>query len=462
MEIGWRSIRFGTNSLLMVLLLLGILGIVNFLGFRHHLRADLSSSKTFTLAPQSVNVAKGVAREIKVTGFFQENSPVRAEFKDLMESYRYYNPKIQYELVDPDKDPGTARRYGITQPDTVVLESGAQDVRIRNISEQELTGSIIRLNREGRRVIYFLEGHGEHRIDDADRTSYLTVKEALGRQGFEVKSLLLLEQSKVPLDASVLVLAGPQRPILKQEQDGLRAYLKEGGQLLVMLDPQSQAGLDALLLDWGIHLKDDVVVDPVSRLFGGAYNIPIVNTYFQHDITRPLAESNLPTFFPLARTVSFNKEKEKDLNYQSLVQTGPSSWATTDLNQGQLQFDPKRDEKGPVVLAAAVTIKGADSENGEQGADQKNKKARLVIIGDSDFTSNLYFKSVGNGDLFLNAVTWLAQEKELISVRPKEAKTGTLLLTSTQGKVLFYLPVVALPLVLTVAGITIWRRRKRL
>ncbi len=365
MEIRRRSIQFGSNTVLMVLLFLGILGIINFLGFRHHLRADLSSSHNFSLAPQSVNVAKGLKQEISATGFFQEKSPARTEFKDLMESYRYYNPKIRYELVDPDKDPGTARRYGITQPDTVVLESGAQDVRVRNISEQELTSAIIRVSREGKRVIYFLEGHGEHGVDDKDRTGYSTAKEGLERQGFEVKSLLLLEQPKVPSDATILVLAGSQRPILKEEQGALRAYLKVGGQLLVMLDPQSQADLDALLLDWGIRLKNDMVVDPVSRLFGGAYNIPVVNIYFQHDITRGF---NLPTFFPLARSVRFNDVKEKELHYEPLVETGTSSWATTDLNQKESRFDPKRDEKGPIVLVAVVTMKGVDSENSKPAA----------------------------------------------------------------------------------------------
>jgi len=459
-EIRRRSLQFGTNSVLMVLIFLGVLGIFNFLGFKHQLRADLSSSHNFTLAPQSVNVVKGLKQEVKITGFFQENSPARTEFKDLIESYHYYNPKIRYELVDPDKNPGAARTYGITQPDTVVLESGTQNVRVRNTSEQEITSALIRLSQEGKRIIYFLEGHGEHRIEDIDRTGYSDAKATLERQGFEVKSLLLLEQNKVPSDAVVLVLAGPQRPILPQEQESLKNYLKEGGQLLVMLDPQSQAGLNPLLLEWGIILKNDMVIDPVSRLFGGVYNIPIVNTYFQHDITR---EFNLPTFFPLARSVRFDKAKEKDLDYRSLLQTGPSSWATTDLiQQGQYQFDPKRDEKGPIVLAAVVTVKGADSEKSESEAEKKTKKARLIVFGDSDFASNVYFKSVGNGDLFLNAVSWLARYPELISIRPKEAKAGTLLLTSTQGKVLFYLPVVVLPLILLVAGVSIWQRRKRL
>ena len=162
MEITRRSAKFGANTILMALLFLGILCIINFLGFRHRLRTDLSSSQTFSLAPQSVSVAKGLKQEVKATGFFQEKSPSRTEFKDLMESYRYYNSKILYELVDPDKDPGAARRYDITQPDTVVLESGPQNVRVRNVSEQELTSAIIRVSREGKRVIYFLEGHGEH------------------------------------------------------------------------------------------------------------------------------------------------------------------------------------------------------------------------------------------------------------------------------------------------------------
>jgi ABC-type uncharacterized transport system involved in gliding motility auxiliary subunit len=158
---------------------------------------------------------------------------------------------------------------------------------------QELTSAIIRVSRKGKRVIYFLEGHGEHGIEDKDRTGYSGASEGLEGQGFEVRSLSLLEDPKVPSDATVLILPGPQRPVLKEEQAALRAYLKRGGQLLAMLDPQSQANLDALLLDWGIQLKNDIVVDPVSRLFGGMYNIPVVSAYYQHDITRGF---NLPTF----------------------------------------------------------------------------------------------------------------------------------------------------------------------
>jgi len=459
MEITRRSAQFGANTIAMVLLFFGILCVVNYLGFRHRLRTDLSSSHVFSLAPQSVSVVKGLKQEVKATGFFQEKSPSRTEFKDLMESYRYYNSKIRYDLVDPDKDPGIARRYGITQPDTVVLESGSQDVRVRNVSEQELTSAIIRVSRKGKRVIYFLEGHGEHGIEDKDRNGYSGASEGLEGQGFEVRSLSLLEDPKVPSDATVLILPGPQRPVLKEEQAALRAYLKRGGQLLAMLDPQSQADLDALLLDWGIQLKNDMVVDPVSRLFGGKYNIPVVSAYYQHDITRGF---NLPTFFPLARSVRSSDGHEKELEYEPLIETGKTSWATADLNQKESQFDPKRDEKGPIVLAAIVTSKDAGSGNSEPAAEEKSGKTRIVFIGDSDFATNLYFKSAGNGDLFLNVVSWLARDPELISIRPKEAKAGSLLLSPAQGQILFFLPVVALPVTLMAVGMTIWRRRKRL
>jgi ABC-type uncharacterized transport system involved in gliding motility auxiliary subunit len=447
-----RSLKYGANSALMVLLFLGILGIVNYLGFQHRLRTDLSASRTFSLAPQSVNVTKDLKREIKATGFFQEKSPVRVEFKDLMESYRYYNDKIRYEMVDPDKDPGTARRYGITQPDTVVLESGSQDVRVRNISEQEMTSAIIRVSREGKRIIYFLGGHGEHAIDDKDRSGLTDAKFGLEGQGFEADSLSLIEKPKVPSDATVLVLAGPQRPILKEEQAALGAYLKEGGQLLVMLDPQSKADLDAFLFDWGIRLKNDIVVDPVSRLFGGMYNIPVISVYYQHDITRGF---NLPTFYPLARSVRSADGREKEVEYEPLIETGKTSWATADLSQKEFKFDPKRDEKGPIVLGAIVTAKNGSTVN-------PNGKTRIVFIGDSDFASNLYFKSVGNGDMFLNIVSWLARDPELISIRPKEAKAGSLLLAPAQGQMLFFLPVVALPVTLMAVGLVIWRRRKKL
>ena len=56
-----------------------------------------------------------------------------------------------------------------------------------------------------------------------------------------------------------------------------------------------------------------------------------------------------------------------------------------------------------------------------------------MVIGDSDFASNQYFNFSGNGDFFLNTASFLAEEENLISIRPKERKSNPVSLTRSQG-----------------------------
>jgi ABC-type uncharacterized transport system involved in gliding motility auxiliary subunit len=472
-----RSTKFGANSFLMVAIFLAILAIVNFLLNRHYGRIDLSEAGSYSLSPQTIAVVKGLKDEIKVSAFYKEKSPSEAQAKDLFENYRYYSPAFRYDFIDPDKNPAIARRYGITEYDTVVVEAirtspsvpglnppeaketkreETPSVTLRTLNEQELTGAIVRVTRSTKKVVYFSEGHGERGLDDTSRGGFSQVKAALEKQGFSVKKLLLLSEPKVPEDAAALLIAGPQKPYLDQEIQSIEAYLKRGGQLFVLIDPQSGSGLEGLLSRFGVSLKNDIIFDPFSRLFGGSYNIPIVNpgSYARHDLTK---DFNLPTFYPLARSVSPEQDKGRDFSFQAVVQTSPNSWATSKVEGPPEEFNPARDRKGPVTIGATVTAKEDAADLSEAG-----KKARLAVFGDSDFATNNYFQAAGNGDLFLSVVSWLAQEGDLISIRPKEAKTSTLMLTARQGSLLFYIPVVILPMAVFTTGISIWRRRRRL
>ena len=453
-----RSTWVGANSLLMVLLFLALLTILNFILSRHTHRFDLSETGKFSLAPQTINVLENLKREIKVTGFFQEGSRPREEFKDLAESYRYHSNRLSYELLDPDRRPAIAKQYGITQYNSVVLESGKREARIKAaadiVTEEELTNALIRVSRDERKVVYFLEGHGEHRIDDTGQTGYSQVKEALEREGFDIKTLSILKEGKIPQDASIVIIGGPQRSFLGGEKEAIRQYTKDKGQILLMLDPQEKTGLEDLLAEWGITLDNDLIVDisPNLRLLGFDPTNALVLTYTSHEIVKDL---RLATLFPVARSIHFSSEKEPALVYQALARTGPSSWGETNFASREARFDPTLDQKGPLDIAAAVEIREGES-------DSKATGARFVIIGDSDFATNGFFNFSGNSDLVMASVNWLAQEKDLISIRPKEAKSAPLILTQTQGRIFFYIPVIVLPAVVIATGIGIWRRRKRL
>jgi ABC-type uncharacterized transport system involved in gliding motility auxiliary subunit len=453
-----RSTRLGANSLLMVLLFLVILGILNFILSRHSKRFDLSETGKFSLAPQTLKVLGNLGHEVKVTGFFQEGSRPRQEFKDLIESYGYYSGKLNYEFIDPDRKPAVAKQYGINQYNIVVLENGKQETRIKPaldvVSEEELTNALIRVSREQRKVVYFLEGHGEHALDDSSQTGYSQAKEALEREGYEVKALSILKEGKIPQDITILVLAGPQRSFLGAEKDAIRRYLQGKGQLLLMLDPQEKTGLDDLLAEWGLILGHEIIVDPSPNLtlLGFDASNALVLNYTPHDIVKDL---RLATLFPVSRSIRFSSTHAQNLNYQALAQTGPDSWGETDFASRQARFDPTQDRKGPLDIAAVVERRGEEGENKPSGA-------RLVVFGDSDFAANGYFNFSGNSDLFMASVNWLAQEKDLIAIRPKEAKFAPLTLTPRQGRIFFYFPVIVLPAMVIVVGVGVWRRRKKL
>ncbi|HEX2523090.1 MAG TPA: ABC transporter, partial [Terriglobia bacterium] len=96
--------------------------------------------------------------------------------------------------------------------------------------------------------------------------------------------------------------------------------------------------------------------------------------------------------------------------------------------------------------------------------DEKEKKhgkeARVVVVGDSDFASNSYFQQQRNGDVFLNAVSWLAEDEDLISVRPKSQENRSISLTRANSSVLFWMTMVLLPGSALISGILVWLRRR--
>jgi ABC-type uncharacterized transport system involved in gliding motility auxiliary subunit len=339
------------------------------------------------------------------------------------------------------------------------LESGKQETRIKPetgaVTEEGFTNALIRVSRDERKVVYVLEGHGEHRIDEADQGGYSHVKESLEREGFEVKTLAILKEGRIPQDAAVVVIGGPQRMFVEGEKEAIRQYLQNQGQLLFMMDPQDRTGLDDLLAEWGLTLGDEMIVDasPNLMLLGFDASNSLVMSYTGHEIVKDL---RLATLFPVSRPVLFSPPAGQEVDYQPLAKTSPESWGETDFSIREVRFDPVRDRKGPLDIAAALEFRKA--EEGESAGAM----ARVVVIGDSDFATNGFFNFSGNSDFFLSAIHWLAEEKDLISIRPKESKASPLILTQTQGRIFFYIPIIVLPGVVIVTGVTIWRKRKRL
>lgn len=448
---GRRSTRMGLNSFLMIVLFTGILVIVNFLASRHSIRWDLSESQNFTLAPQTHRVLRGLPHDVKITVFTREKDPGYQVFKERLESYRQASPKLSVEFIDPEKQPKLAQNYGIFRTDTAIFESNGETIRVTSPSEVELTGALIRISKDAKKRIVFVEGHSELNVEDKDRNGLSIAKEALTRQGYEVGTVSLLKESAVPDHTAVLVLAGPRRSVMKDEQDRIQAYVEKGGHLLVLTDPDTQSGLESLLARWGLGLGSGVLVDLQDRLAQGDLTALLVRTFTEHEITQDLTSAVL---LPLSRHVTFDEQVGKDWDFVPLARTSPNSWAETNMQGRVVSLNEKEDVKGPLPMAAALTPKKAPEENTPRPA--------IVVIGNSTFASNAFFNFPGNSDFFLHTTGWLAEERDLVSIAPKEPALRPFTPNPTQERALIYIQVVFLPLLTLLTGVIVWRKRRRL
>ncbi len=448
-----RSTKFGVNSLLMVIIFVAILSIINFILARHEVRFDLSDARAFSLSPQTERILENLQNDVKITGFFVEDSKHRNSAKNLLENYKRTSKKVDYEIIDPDKKPTLVKQYGVTDYDKIVVESEGRSVIARDITEAAVTSALIRTRREKGKTFYFVQGHGERDIDESGREGYSTIKETFQKQGFTIKKLTLFSEKKIPEDADVVVIAGPKRPFTEKEFLILKTYLKQNGQLFIAMDPMQETGLEGFLSEWGLQLKNDIILDPGSGL--GA-SIPTVSPggYPEHGITSGF---DLATFFPVSRSVSFDSSKSSQFQFSPFLQSGPETWLTDQVD-GDLSVNPERDRKGPIVFGGVLSAI-ADHPISEPDSP---KKMRLAVIGDSDFASNGVARSAGNADLFQNIISWLAGEEDLVSIRPREIPTTTLLLNDKQTGVIFSVSVLILPLGIMGMGLLIWRKRRRL
>jgi len=457
-----RSTRYGTNTILVFIIFTAIVISLNYLSSRNYKRFDLTKNKKFGLSPQTLNVLKNLKEDIKLLCFFTFDDPEKEKFQDLLEEYRYHSKKLSYEFIDPDKNPKMAKEYGITVYGTTVLKSaGKKNITITRTTEEALTNAIIKITKKERKTIYFLTGHEEPWIKDFEQGGYSEIKRAIENDGYKVKELLLLRKGEIPKDCSVLIVAGPKKPLLGKEEDLIRGYIKKGGRTIFLVDPFAPAEIEKFLEKYGVKLDKDIIIDPFSRLFGGDFSMPVVTTYPYHEITRNF---DIPTSYPVARSIS--SIESFGIGYLDiLAQTSRGAWGETNFTEKKATFNAKEDKKGPLTVAVALIPREEKEKKkgSEEKAKQKTKEPQMVVFGDSDFINNTYIDFPGNKDLFLNAINWLAQEKDLIAIRPKEVEgSGGIYLRRSQMNSIFITSVISLPSVILLAGSIIWWKRRRL
>ncbi len=472
-----RQGRYGVNVLTGTLALLGILVIVNFLGTRYFKRADVTSSAQFSLASQTERILARVDRDVTLYNLVpSEQSGVMVYVEDLVTEYDVASTRVRVKRVDPSRDPGAVERLGVRRNQWLVVECGERMERLAydDITEESITNAILRALDPDRKTLYVLTGHGERSITDEESAGYAQAAAQLTEQNFALATLRLTEVAGIPEDATVLLMLSPQTPYFPEEVAMLADYLDRGRNLLVCVDPVASdgravdLGLDELLATYGVRLGTGAVYDdtPFARQRGVGYYKPVA---VSPNTDSPITEgfSTLFTVFPTVRPVW----REGGLgDAVVLAHTAKGTWEERDylVAEGPPVFDEARDRHGPVPVAYAIEAAARTRAPLDPLSDPDAKlvvpDTRLVVIGDSDFAANanIAITQVANRDLFLNTIAWLAEEDDIIAVRPRSVKERRLRLTAVTRNVIRMTSLVGLPVGVVIAGVLVWiGRRKR-
>src|SRR5215813_1679568 len=434
-----RQGKLGANTAVLSVAIIAIIGALNFLGYRHHKRFDLTSEGLYTLSDQSRKIVGALQKDVKIIKFDKTEDQ---QLADLMAEFKYLGPHISYERVDPLQKPEIARQYAVTQMGETVVAAGDRIERPTQTDEQALVNAIMKVTRDKLKRVCFVEGHGEKSISSTDPTGYASVDGQLKNENYETKSVNLATSTQVPAECDVLVVAGPKTSFSPEESAKIGKYLDEGGKAFLLLDPNTNPQLGDVLTAWNIKLGDDTILCGPR---GGATRLyPVVTNYPAHPITKSLSQ----TLYLEARSVRTADSSKSEVNTTEILKTLDDTWAETNLKGEESKYDEGKDIQGPVSIGVAASKKVGD------------KEGRLVVVGDSEFASNNPIRFNSNGNMFFNTVNWLAQDEDLISIRPKSATSRSLVMTAAQQTTFWWLAVLFMPLAAVGAGAYIWWNRR--
>ena len=471
-----RQTRYGAYLVVYLAVIIGVLGVANWLASQHVKSIDTTANKKFSLSDQTSKVVKGLKSDATIEYFDRTgNFSGSGGAKDLLDRYGNLSNKLHIEYIDPEKKPLLARADGVKSiPSTVIKVNGKRE-EAKSLTEEEITSALIRGLKGGERTACFVTGSGEHALDDTQSEGYSTVKDVLERNNYKTKTINLTGANKeapteatsakigqavggtptIPSDCTILVAGGPRYNYSKPEVDAIKSFVENGGDALFLVPPPLHIGEDdaednpeltALLESWGVTLNKDLVLDfsgDAGPLFGP--EMAVASTYESHSISKVMKD--VPTMFRLTRSLDVKNGTKTSV--EKLFETSDKSLATTNLSSAEVKIDPKKDKKGPFVLGAAGTYSGT-------------KQGRFVVTGTAAWITNGYIRFRPNRDLFLNMMNWLSSDEDLISIRPKEPADQQVNLQKLgqSSSRIFFASIVFLPLIVIVSGITVWFKRR--
>ena len=477
-----RQFRSGGYAGAYVLVFVAILAAVNWLGVQYNETFDATTRKLYSLSDQTHRVLDNLDRDVSMSYFDRTSEFPRAQ--DMLRRYENASSRVSVEYVDPDEDPVKAEAMNIRSYGTLVLNIGGERQEASSTSEQDITNAIITALKGQEKTACVATGHGESASSDMERDGFANARTLIEDANYGYEDVSLAADG-VPDDCTLLLVPGPSTAYFDPEIEAIREFVESGGRALFMLRPtfpdqrgrrdETSPKLVALLGEWGIVARNDVVIDEsaIGQLFGGGPFTPLVSEYKYHPIVEPM--ENVATLFPRARSVSKADEEPEGWTIDELFETSSSSFATDSMTfEGTaVRVGPESAHtQGPIVLAVAAEYEvpeiqsaaeedpaAADPQDGT-AEEEEDPQGRVVAVGSSGFASNYGLSLGGNQDLLLNMMNWLSSDEDLISIRPRDPDSTPIDMTSAEMWRIFIGSILLLPLVIIVTGVWTWWGRR--
>jgi ABC-type uncharacterized transport system involved in gliding motility auxiliary subunit len=467
-----RQAKYGAFAGAYIIVIIAVLGAVNWLANRYSKSYDATANKAFTLSDQTIKVAQNLKNDVKI--YYFDRSDRFQGAHDLLDRYSALSPKVKVEMIDPDKKKQQAMAAGFRRDVNILVASGEKKEEAKSLTEEEVTGALIRSQKSGERNVCFVKAAGEKSIDDEGAGGFSLMKQLLTRDNYKTKTVdfksgatdtskpVAIGQApamgavEVPKDCLALVSGGPQLDYPQPIVDAMKTYVEGGGHALFMLDTPLKIGRDepaapnaallSVLANWGVTANKDLVLDlsGIGSRLGIGPEMPLILDYEQHAIVRPL--QRMPTAFRFSR--SLDVKSPTTGKAEKLIGTSDESVAVDSIPPGG-QIDPRKGKKGPLTLAAAGTTGGSPA-------------GRWVVTGTSQWAENQLMGSrmFANRDLFMNTINWLTADEDLISIRPKSTEDRPLTMAPQKLSLVFWLSVALFPLGIVGLGLATWWKRR--
>ncbi len=481
-----KKFGFGMGTLTTCILTLVIFGLINFVGMKIYYRGSINHVGTFDLSPKTLRLLDNINGELNIYVLVQTSNRFYNEMKTLLGEYSFYlrkNRDLKFDIhyIDPERDVSgvemAAKKFGLDDPNVVVFEI---DNRYKVVSIDDIVGftkeltakgikeklatfngellfssAILDISKDETPILYYMTGHGEKDFSSFHKTrGYSKISSLIEQDNVEMRPLLLASTKVVPEDASCIIVAGPVQGFANFEFKSLRAYLKNGGRIMFLLDPPVDEQLVNFFKSYGLLVGNDNVVDMTLQ---GSFLL--VARYMRHPITESMDRVATMFFNPtslIPDSSSITEDADRPLVFP-LAMSDERSWAEKDSpDNKKLHYDEGIDKPGPLPVAVAIEMTKSDSSN-------VVRTGKMVVFGDSYFVSNggLSQGVGGNRTIFLSSLNWLLEREQLLAIPPKNLTVLEINFNVRQWRHIYTILCLIIPACFAFLGFFVWFARRK-